>query len=202
MFGFGKKIGMTRIFVDNKIVAVTAVEFAEQNLLQKKTKEKDGYEAYQIGFGNKSKTQTTKAKTGHIAKNSKLKNFNPEKIGEFIIPEDKVKDSYNIEDFENGDIIDLTSTTMGKGFTGVVKRYNFGGQPASHGHEHKKARGSIGSMYPQRVLPGTKMSGRQGTKTLTLKKAKVLEVDKENQILFIKGSIPGTNGVVVKISKY
>ena len=198
MFGFGKKIGMTTLFLDEVATSVTALEFGEQIILQSKTKESDGYDAVQVSFGKRRKTR--QSTNGHTQKYAK-EEFNPLFVGEFKIQEEDLKEKYNVEDFQTGDFIDLTGKSKGKGFTGVIKRYNFGGQPASHGHEHKKARGSIGAMYPQRVLPGTKMSGREGSKTITLKKVKIVAIDTENKLIFVKGSVPGTNGGFVKIKK-
>jgi large subunit ribosomal protein L3 len=198
MFGFGKKIGMTTLFIDDQAVSVTAIEFGEQIVLQQKTKEKDGYDAVQVSFGKRRKAR--KSFLGHTKKYSD-KEFNPLLISEFKIDSNNLKKEYSITDFSVGDTIDLTGTTKGKGYTGVVKRYNFGGQPASHGHEHKKARGSIGAMYPQRVIPGTRMAGREGNKNLTIKNMKVVAIDEDNNLLFVKGSVPGSNGNFVKIKK-
>lgn len=198
MFGFGKKIGMTTLFVEDTAVSVTAIQFGRQTKVQQKTKEKDGYEAVQIAFGQKKKTR--QSSIGHTKKYTDQE-FSPLLIAEFPIDSENLKDEYSIQDFTVGDIVDLTGKTKGKGYSGWVKRYNFGGQPASHGHEHKKGRGSIGAMYPQRVIPGTKMAGKHGNDNLTIKNMKIVAVDPDSELLFIKGSIPGSNGCFVKIKK-
>jgi len=198
MFGFGKKVGMTRVLVEDRYLPVTAIKFENQYKVFQKTKDNDGYQAVQIGSGQKRKGK--KPIVGHTKKHIK-KYIHPKILGEFKVPENLIKDEYKIDDFSESDLLDLTGVSFGKGFTGVVKRYNFGGQPKSHGHEGVKARGSIGSMYPQRVLPGTKMAGNEGNKTITLKKVKIVAIDKEQQLLFVKGSVPGSNGGYLKLSK-
>jgi large subunit ribosomal protein L3 len=198
MFGFGKKIGMTRLFIGDKATAVTVVQFSKQYLVQKKTIEIDGYNAIQIGSGKTKKP--TKQLKGH-SKNANL-TFVPKTLGEFKIENlDDSKTTFDITDFIEEDLINVTGVTVGKGFTGAIKRHGFHGQPASHGHDHVRAVGSIGSRWPQRTLPGKKMAGRSGGENLTLNKQKLLAVDKDLNLLFIKGSLPGVNGSILKIQK-
>jgi large subunit ribosomal protein L3 len=198
MFGFAKKLGMTRLFIDNKSVGVTVLELADNVVLQRKTEETDGYSAVQVA--SNPKTKGTKATTGH---NKKYGSDAPEfiNIAEFkVAPEVEVKD-ISIEQFAENDLLKVSGKTIGRGFTGVVKRYDFRGQPASHGHDHERAVGSIGAMGIQRVLPGTKMAGRHGNSQQTLHKVKIVAIDPEQKLLFVKGSLPGPNSNFLKIEK-
>lgn len=199
--GFAKKIGMTRIFIDQKAVPVTALEFGETVVVQTKTKEKDGYEAVQLGaFPRKSK-KTPKSITGHIKKHSDVENNGFYCLKEFgsDLVGDKTK--ITIEDFEVGSHFDVCGTTKGHGFTGVVKRHGFAGQPASHGHDHERAPGSIGSRWPQMTVKGKKMAGHDGNTKNTVKNLKVVAVDKEQGLIFVAGSVPGPNSGYLSIAK-
>ena len=205
MFGFAKKIGMTNIFFEDKNVPVTALEVVENFILEKKSPEKHGYSAIQIGAFRKKKNKggkSSKAVRGHVKKY-----LNEDKsflcIGEFRDVElpSEDKKSITIEDFAEKDTLKVTGHSIGKGFSGVVKRYDFGGQPATHGHEGVKARGSIGAQQPQRVIPGTKMAGQYGNSQVTFDGLKILAIDKEKNLLFVKGSVPGSNSNFIKIRK-
>jgi len=197
--GFAKKVGMTRIFLEGKSTPVTVLQFEKNYILQLKTLEKDGYKSVQVA-GVKKKN-STKPELGHVKKYlSQELSF--QKLAEFRninLPEDKKY--FDINDFSDTDLLDITGVSIGKGFTGVVKRWGFHGQPASHGHDHERAPGSIGSRWPQRVPAGKKMAGHMGNKQVTLKKAKVVAIDKENSLIFVKGSIPGSNTSYLKIQK-
>ena len=199
MIGFGKKIGMTRIFVNNRTVAVTAVYFPQQVVLQKKTIEKDGYNSVQIAAFKKQKG--LKPRLEHIKKYSSIENdFHClEEFQGFDLEESKK--TIEITEFKDKDCVKVTGTSIGKGFTGVVKRWDFAGQPSSHGHDHKRAPGSIGTRWPQRVLKGKKMAGRSGGGKVTISSLTIVGIDTENNLLFIKGSIPGSNTSYLKISK-
>ncbi len=197
MLGFAKKIGMTRLFVNGQSIPVTAINYGQHVILQSKTVDKDGYNAIQVAaFPQKN---PTKPLLGHIKKYKEDATTGYHCLEEF--------DGYteletpNLEQFIIGDRIDITGTTKGKGFTGVMKRHGFHGQPASHGHDHKRAPGSIGSRWPQRVPAGKKMAGRSGGETCTIKKAEILAIDSENSLIFVRGSIPGANSNYLKIEK-
>jgi large subunit ribosomal protein L3 len=196
MLGFGKKIGMTRLFVNGQSIPVTAIHFGEQFILQRKTNDKDGYNALQVAaYPQKN---GTKAKLGHIAK------YNSELSSDFHCLEEfntDITENPLISDFGTDDVIDITGVTKGKGFAGVVKRHHFAGQPKSHGHDHNRAPGSIGCRWPQRVPAGKKMAGRMGTETVTIKKAKIIAIDLEKSLIFVKGSVPGPNSNYVKLKK-
>jgi large subunit ribosomal protein L3 len=201
MIGFAKKIGMTRLFVEGKSVAVTSLVFENSYLVQSKVVDKDGYTAVQIGAYKKSQGKSNSAAKGHVKKHAD-KDIQFIKLTEFrniVVPQDKT--IFNINDFQVGDTLDITGITIGRGFAGVVKRHGFGGQPASHGHDHVRAAGSIGSRWPQRVGIGKKMAGRMGTQTRTLKKVSIVAIDHENKLLFVQGSVQGANKSILKIKK-
>lgn len=197
--GFAKKIGMTRIFVDGKSVPVTALEFGKNYVLQRKTEDKEGYNSIQIASVKKSRG--TKPIKQHVKKYIDLET-EFQHISEFrdvTFPEGKKV--IDINDFTQDDVLDITGIVLGRGFAGVVKRHGFHGQPASHGHDHERAPGSIGSRWPQRVVKGRKMAGRMGGNTITLKKVKIIAIDNENNLIFVRGSLPGSNSSYLKLKK-
>lgn len=198
MIGFAKKIGMTRLFIDGKATPVTTIQVAESVVLQKKSADKEGYDAVQVGAFRKK--NGTKAALGHVSKHAEQKQAFGE-IAEFKGVDVADKQKFNVRDFEEGDLLSITAYSTGLGFTGGVKRWGFRGQPASHGHDHERAVGSIGAGGVQRVFPGTKMAGRKGKDKFTLNGQKIVAVDYANNLLFINGSLPGNNKGVLKIAK-
>ncbi len=196
-FIFGKKIGMSQVFSDDrKVIPVTLIEAESCVVTQIKTEEKDGYQATQVGFGEKKKIN--KPLAGHL---KGLGNFRH--LREIRESEDlkcKVGDKIDISVFEEGDKIKVIGTSKGKGFQGVMKRHGFHGSPASHGHKHDhRAPGSIGSAFPEHVFKGKKMAGRMGSDRVTVKGLKVIKIDKENNLLIVKGAVPGRIGSVIEI---
>ena len=200
----GKKIGMTSIFDTNgKQTAVTIIEAGPCVVTQKKTVETDGYNALQIGFGDKKEKHTLLSAKNHFAKaNTSAKNH----IKEIRDNEsDKnVGDTITVDIFAEGDSVNVVGTSKGKGFQGVVKRHNFhgvGGQ--SHGqHDRSRAPGSIGgSSYPSRVFKGMRMAGRMGGDSVQMKGLRVVKIFPEKNYLLISGSVPGHNGSIVLIQK-
>jgi large subunit ribosomal protein L3 len=194
--GFAKKIGMTRLFIEGRSVPVTALEFGDNRFIQKKTLEKDGYVAVQLGAFEK-KTESTKPRVGHIAKHAEsgMRDFYCLKEFKISVPEDKKGTDFS--ELAVGVALDITGTTKGHGFTGVVKRHGFAGQPASHGHDHERAPGSIGSRWPQMTVRGKKMAGHDGNTQQTVKNLEVVARDEEQKLFFVAGSVPGpTNGFV------
>ena len=195
---------MTRIFQeDGKMVPVTVLEAGPCFVVQIKDKNKDGYQAVQIGFGQKKLKNITKPEKGHLEKHlsKDLKNAFAY-LREFRVEEASFKpgDEIKVDVFEPGEKVKVTSTSKGKGFQGVVKRWGFAGGPKSHGQKDRlRAPGSIGATTPSRVIKGKKMPGRMGGKTVTVKNLEVVKVDKENNLLAIKGAIPGARGTLVKI---
>ena len=198
----GKKIGMTQIFDENgKVVPVTVVEAGPCVVSQKKTVENDGYAAVQIGFGDLKAHKVKKPMAGHFAK----ANVAPKRtLREFRFDD---IDAYNVGDlvkadvFAAGDKVDVTGTSKGKGYAGVIKRWNFQRLKESHGSGPvARHRGSIGSCSdPSRVYPGKKMAGHLGSERVTVQNLQVVKVDAENNLIAIKGAIPGPNGGTVVI---
>jgi len=193
---------MTQILKDDVIIPVTLIEAGPCVITQLKSKEKDGYESMQIGFG--AKKRMNKALKGHlkdIGNSAHLKEFKSKKGDLSIDGIEMVRGSkFDASIFKEGDKVMVSSISKAKGFQGVVKRHGFHGGPASHGQKHShRAPGSIGSVWPQRVLKGQRMAGRMGGDRITVKNLKVVEVDVTNNILAIKGAVPGHNGILVEV---
>ncbi|MFH1644804.1 MAG: 50S ribosomal protein L3 [Candidatus Omnitrophota bacterium] len=199
----GKKIGMTQLFNnDGRALAVTVIEAGPCKILNIKTDEKDGYNAVQLGFENKKPSNVTKPLLGVFKK------FNCEPlryIREFSVEKtDEIKsaDSVTVELFEVGEFVDISATTIGKGFQGGMKRWNWSGGPASHGSNCHRAPGSIGaSSDPSRVYKGQHMPGQMGNIQQTTQGLEIVDVDKENNLLLVKGAVPGKKGNFLVINK-
>ena len=197
----GKKIGMSQIYDDNSLIPVTVVEAGPCIVVQRKVKEKDGYNAVQLGFEEVKETRVNKPKLGHFRKakvspRRYLKEFRVEDIGGL-----KVGDMIKVGVFKEGDLVDVAGVSKGKGFAGVVKRYGFKGGPASHGAKQWHRRpGSIGaSSDPSRVFKGKKMPGRMGSEKVTARNLKLVKIDEKLNLLLIEGSLPGRKGGFVAI---
>jgi large subunit ribosomal protein L3 len=200
----GKKIGMTSIFdVNGKNMPCTVLEVGPCVVTQVRTEEVDGYSALQLGFDDKTEKSATKADLGHAKKaGTSVKR----KVAEFKgFDEDyKLGDTITVEHFTEGEFVDVTGTSKGKGFQGVVKRHGFAGVgQATHGqHNRLRAPGSIGAAsYPARVFKGMKMAGRMGTDTVKVQNLRVLKVVTEKNLLVVKGCIPGAKNAYVTIQK-
>ena len=200
----GKKIGMTTIFSEaGKNIPCTILEVGPCKVTQIKTEEVDGDNAIQLGFAEQKESRVGKAALGHFKK----ANSAPlRKLIEFAADFDKVAlgDTVNVELFEEGDYVSVSGTSKGKGFQGVVKRHNFRGVgDATHGqHNRLRAPGSIGAAsYPARVFKGMRMAGQMGNNKVKMSNLKVVKVLVENNILLIKGSVPGHNNTYLKIEK-
>ena len=200
----GKKIGMTSIFDANgKNIPCTVLEVGPCVVTQVRTEEVDGYSALQLGFDDKTEKSATKADLGHAKKaGTSVKR----KVAEFKgFDEDyKLGDTITVEHFSEGEFVDVTGTSKGKGFQGVVKRHGFAGVgQATHGqHNRLRAPGSIGAAsYPARVFKGMKMAGRMGTDTVKVQNLRVLKVVTEKNLLVIKGCVPGPKNAYVIIQK-
>ncbi len=195
-FILGKKLKMTQIFEeDGTRVPVTLIDAGPCVVTQKKTKDNDGYEAIQIGYKEIKKENK-------IKKTMKGKHF--KYLSEFKgnLEDYKEGDTIDVLQFKKGDKVKVTGQSKGKGFQGVVKRYNFSGQDRTHGikKDHRRT-GSIGSAYPQRVIKGRKMPGHTGAETVTISNLTIEEIDKENNILAVKGGVPGAKGTLLRIEK-
>lgn len=199
----GKKVGMTQVFTeDNKLVPVTVVEVGPCAILQVKTLEIDGYSAVQIGFQKQKESRATKAHLGHVKKSGsgpvmEIAEFRTEDSGAF-----KLGDTIGVERFSQGEKVDVISTTKGKGFQGVVKRWGFRGGPASHGSMWHRRGGSYGNcQWPGEVLKGKKMPGRTGGDKRTVQNLVIVKIIEDKNLLLIKGTFPGANGSFVTVRK-
>jgi|TARA_B110001454_G_scaffold214827_1_gene235233 large subunit ribosomal protein L3 len=200
----GKKIGMTSIYDENgKNLPCTVIEAGPCVVTQIKTDEVDGYDAIQLGFNDKNDKHTNNAEAGHFKKS---KSSSKHKVVEFknFDQELNLGDSITVEHFNEGEFVDVSGTSKGKGFQGVVKRHGFAGVgQATHGqHNRLRAPGSIGAAsYPARVFKGMKMAGRMGNETITVLNLKVIKVVAEKNILVLKGCVPGHKNSYVIIRK-
>ncbi len=196
----GTKIGMTQIIGEDGVVTpVTILQAGPTTVTQVKTAEKDGYNAVQFGYGQGK--NLSKSVSGHVKKAGT--NVKPKALKEFRteeVPELKTGDTITVEVFELGDKVSVTGTSKGKGFAGTVKRWNFEESRNTHGFKGNIRRvGSIGSMYPQKVFKGKKMPGRMGHDQVTVKNLVVAYIDKENNILGLKGAVPGPKKGIVTV---
>ncbi|MBN1115170.1 MAG: 50S ribosomal protein L3 [Oligoflexia bacterium] len=200
----GRKIGTTQIFDgDGNRFAVTVVEAGPCTVIQKKSAEKEGYASLQIGYGEKKAKKVNKPESGHYKKSgaSPKKHLREFRFCEEVYSALKEGDELTVEQFENGDFIDVTSKSKGKGFAGVMKRYNFRGRPATHGtHENFRGPGSIGMhQTPGRVYKNKKLPGQMGNKDVTVQNLSIVKIDKEKKLLFVKGDVPGSYDSLVII---
>jgi large subunit ribosomal protein L3 len=197
----GNKIGMTQIFDEaGNIIPVTILKVGPCVVTQVKTAEKDGYNSIQVGYGRVSNRSLTQPEFGHLQKSD----IRPLKyLKEFRINEEnnfQIGQILNVDSFEPGQLVNIQGKTIGKGFSGLQKRHNFTRGPMTHGSKNHRAPGSIGmGTTPGRVLPGKKMSGQLGNKIITVKKLKVIQINSKENILVIKGSVPGKPGNLLSI---
>ena len=200
----GKKLGMSQIFEENGVVhPVSIVEAGPCQVVQVKTADKEGYSALQIGFAEKPDRLVKKPEKGHFEKaKSKVFRFVKE-FRDFDADYCKVGESITVDVFRVGDTVKVTGITKGKGFQGVVKRYNFGGGPKTHGQSDRfRSPGSIGaSAYPSHVIKGMRMPGRMGGNRKTVRGLQIVKIDPEHNLLYIKGNLPGANNSIVTIRR-
>ena len=201
----GNKIGMTQIFDESgNIIPVTILKVGPCIITQVKTILKDGYNSIQIGYGSVSSKLLTQPELGHLQKS----NIQPLKyLKEFRITENdhefQVGQTVKVDAFSSGQLVNIGGKSIGKGFSGLQKRHNFARGPMSHGSKNHRAPGSIGmGTTPGRVLPGKKMAGQLGNKITTVKKLKVIQANAEENILVVKGSVPGKPGNLLSIIPY
>jgi len=212
-FILGKKLGMSQIYDDKgNVTPVTVVEAEPNTVVQLKNMEKDGYESVQVGFGIKKEKNVSKAQKGHSkdlgnfaiskefrfdSKGKRSRGQEQETIGSSQLV---IGQKIDVSVFVPGDAVKVTGMTKGKGFQGVVKRHGFHGMPRSHGHRSvQRHGGSIGQRFPQHTLKGLRMPGRMGNDKLTVRGLKIVVVDKENNLLAIKGAVPGNRGGLLMI---
>ena len=200
----GKKLYMTAVYDDKRNqIPVTVLEINPCYVTQIKTAEKEGYQAVQIGCRATKEHRLTAPKLGHLKKAgvaplSKLLEFRNEETKKYT-----VGDALTVEQFSIGDIVRVTSRSKGRGFSGVVRRYNFRGGPKTHGQSDRhRAPGSIGaSSDPSRVMKGMHMPGHMGNKRTTIRNLEVINIDKEKNLLLVKGSVPGSRNSLVEVSR-
>ncbi|ACB83793.1 50S ribosomal protein L3 [Natranaerobius thermophilus] len=196
----GKKVGMTQIFSEEgEVMPVTVVKAGPCSVVQKKVEDTDGYNAVQIGFEDKKENKTKKPEKGHFEKAG----VNPKKhLTEFELESMEnleVGQELTVEQFEVGDQIDVTGTSKSKGFQGTIKRFKHSTGPKTHGSRFYRAPGSLGSMDISRVFKGQTLPGRMGGNTVTVQRLEVVDVDKENNLLLVKGAVPGPKKGLLKI---
>jgi len=197
----GNKIGMTQIFDESgNIIPVTILKVGPCIITQVKTTLNDGYNAIQVGYGNVSTKSLTQPQLGHLQKSNiqplkYLKEFRVDDPADF-----NVGQVLNVESFVAGQLINVTGKSIGKGFSGLQKRYNFARGPMTHGSKNHRSPGSIGmGTSPGRVLPGKKMAGQLGNKMANIRKLKIVQVNNDENILVVKGAVPGKPGNLLSI---
>ena len=200
----GKKIGMTQVFdQDGKVIPVTVLRVGPCKVIQRKTEQKEGYESMQIGFEEIEERKVTKPLKGHFAKHN-CKNYRYIKEFRLKVYRDVEEDEeFDVSMFVENELLTVSGTSKGKGFAGVMKRHGFAGFESSHGvHESFRGPGSIGQCAtPSRVRKGLRMAGQMGNKKVTQKNIRVVRVDKENNLLLVKGAVPGHRNSIVYLSK-
>lgn len=197
----GKKVGMTQIFAENgELVPVTVVEAKPNVVLQVKTTETDGYDAVQVGFDDKRNVLSNQAEQGHVKKADTapkrfVREFRDAELGEV-----EVGSEITVETFAEGDIIDVTGTSKGKGYQGAIKRHGQSRGPETHGsHYHRRAGAMAMAADPSRVYKGKKLPGRMGGNQVTVQNLEVVRVDADRNVLLIKGNVPGAKKSLVEI---
>ena len=197
----GKKIGMTQIFSEaGLLIPVTVIEVTPNVVLQKKVVATDGYNAVQLGYDDKKAKAANKAEVGHAkAANTAPKRFVKEIAGEEMLAFE-VGQLVKANIFKEGEIVDVTGTSKGKGYAGVIKRHNFHLGPMAHGSGYHRGIGSMGSIDPARIKPGKKMPGRLGGDTTTIQNLELVKYDEKNNVVLIKGNVPGAKNSYVVIT--
>ncbi|MEK3988186.1 MULTISPECIES: 50S ribosomal protein L3 [Robertmurraya] len=196
----GRKIGMTQVFAANgDLIPVTVVEAAPNVVLQKKTSETDGYTSVQLGFEDKREKLSNKPERGHVAKaNTAPKRFVRE-LRDVNVDEYEVGQEVKVTIFAEGEIVDVTGISKGKGFQGVIKRHGQSRGPMAHGSRYHRRPGSMGPVAPNRVFKGKLLPGRMGGEQITVQNLEIVRVDAERNLLLIKGNVPGARKALVKV---
>ncbi|QIL45956.1 50S ribosomal protein L3 [Vagococcus coleopterorum] len=196
----GKKVGMTQVFTENgELIPVTVIEATPNVVLQVKTMETDGYEAVQLGYQDKREVLSNKPAKGHVAKANTapkrfIKEFKDVELGEY-----EVGKEIKVDVFEAGDIINVTGTTKGKGYQGVIKRHGQSRGPMSHGSRYHRRPGSMGPVDPNRVFKNKKLAGQMGGDRVTIQNLEVVRVDLDKNVILVKGNVPGSKKSLVQI---
>lgn len=196
----GKKIGMTQVFAENgELIPVTVIEAAPNVVVQKRTVESDGYEAIQLGFDDLREKLANKPKKGHFEKaNTAPKRYTRE-LRDVNVEEYEVGQEVKVDIFAEGDVIDVTGTSKGKGFQGAIKRHNQSRGPMSHGSHYHRSPGSMGPVDPNRVMKGKALPGQMGGERVTVQNLSIVKVDTERNLLLVKGNVPGSKKSLVVV---
>jgi large subunit ribosomal protein L3 len=196
----GKKIGMTQVFTKSgKLIPVTVIEVEPNVVTQIKTVEKDGYDAIQLGTCTVKEKNSNKAKIGHAKKaNTAPKRFLKELRG-VNVNDYQLGQTINIDIFQVGEMVDVSGTSKGKGYQGVIKRWNQSRGPMGHGSQYHRGVGSLGTLLPMHVLKGKKMAGHMGSENITIQNLEIVSVDLENNVILVKGNVPGPKKSLVFI---
>lgn len=198
----GKKVGMTQIFAeDGTVIPVTVIEAGPCKVAQIKTNEIDGYSAVQLAFGEIKEQKVNKPLKGHYKKASLAASRYLREVELEDNEEVKVGDVVTADLFKEGDVVDVTGTSKGHGFSGVIKKYNFAIGPKAHGSKYHRGVGSLGAIDPARIFKGRPMPSRWGNERVTIQNLQVVKVDAEKNLLLIKGSVPGVRGSLVTVRK-
>ncbi len=196
----GRKVGMTQVFAENgDLIPVTVIEAAPNVVLQKKTQETDGYEAIQLGFEDKRDKLSNKPEKGHVGKAETAPKRFIREFREMDVNAHEVGQEVKVDTFAEGDLIDVTGVTKGKGFQGVIKRYGYTIGSMSHGSRFHRSPGSNGSVDAARVFKGHKLPGRMGNQTVTIQNLEIVKVDVERNLLLVKGNVPGARKSLVQV---
>ncbi|MBC2010260.1 50S ribosomal protein L3 [Listeria welshimeri] len=196
----GRKVGMTQVFTENgELIPVTVIEAAQNVVLQKKTVETDGYEAVQIGFEDKRAKLSNKPEQGHVAKADTTPKRFIREFRDVNLDEYEIGAEVKVDVFAEGDIIDATGVSKGKGFQGVIKRHGQSRGPMAHGSRYHRRPGSMGPVAPNRVFKNKLLPGRMGGEQITIQNLEIVKVDVEKNILLVKGNVPGAKKALVQI---
>ncbi|CAM3896192.1 50S ribosomal protein L3 [Alkalicoccus chagannorensis] len=196
----GKKLGMTQVFSESgEAVPVTVIQAESNVVLQKKTEESDGYEAVQIGGFDKKPSAQNKPEKGHAGKADTAPKRFVKEIRDADTTDVEVGQEWKVDVFAEGDIVDVTGQSKGKGFAGAIKRHNQATGPMTHGSHYHRSPGSMGPIDPNHVRPGKLLPGRMGGETVTIQNLEVVKVDTERNVLLVKGNIPGAKKSFVSV---
>ncbi|EKQ5697715.1 50S ribosomal protein L3 [Listeria innocua] len=196
----GRKVGMTQVFTENgELIPVTVIEAAQNVVLQKKTVETDGYEAVQIGFEDKRAKLSNKPEQGHVAKADTTPKRFIREFRDVNLDEYEIGAEVKVDVFAEGDIIDATGVSKGKGFQGVIKRHGQSRGPMTHGSRYHRRPGSMGPVAPNRVFKNKLLPGRMGGEQITIQNLEIVKVDVEKNVLLVKGNVPGAKKALVQI---
>lgn len=198
----GKKLGMTQVFTpEGNVVPVTVIEAGPNVVLQKKNVETDGYEAVQLGFSDKKEKRSNKPEIGHAKKAGATPKRYVREIRGINLGEYEVGQEVKADLFTEGEFVDVTGISKGKGFAGVIKRWGQSTGPMSHGSRYHRGPGSMGSIQANRVPKGKRLPGHMGNETITIQKLEVIRVDAERNVILVKGSVPGPKNGFVKVKQ-